>query len=136
MITRAIARYVRISPTKVRPVILLIKGRPVNEAISILANVHKGASIHLIRLIKSAISNTKKIPHLKVNALYISKLVADEGPMMKRFKAQAMGRATTIRKRTSHISLELDKTLPLGPSFKGIGRPTPVGLKGIGRSIL
>lgn len=109
MITRAIARYVRISPTKVRPVILLIKGRSVNEAINILANVHKGASIHLIRLIKSAISNTKKIAHLKVSELYISKLIADEGPMMKRFKAQAMGRATTIRKRTSHISLELDR---------------------------
>lgn len=109
MITRSIARYVRLSPTKVRPVILLIKGRRVSEALSILANVHKGASIHLRRLIQSAISNTKKIPHLKVNELYISKLIADEGPMMKRYKAQAMGRATTIRKRTSHILLELDK---------------------------
>jgi large subunit ribosomal protein L22 len=109
MITRSIARYVRISPTKVRSVILLIKGKPVSEALTILSYVQKGASIHLKRLIQSAISNTKKIPHLKVNELYISKLIADEGPMMKRFKAQAMGRATAIRKRTTHITLELDK---------------------------
>ncbi len=109
MITRSIARYVRISPRKVRAVILLIKNRPVTEALTILSNVQKGASTPLRRLLQSAISNTKKMPHLKASELYISKITADGGPMMKRFKAQAMGRATQIRKRTTHILVELDK---------------------------
>ena len=108
MITRAVLRYVRISPRKVRPVIALVKGKSPEEAISILFSVKKKASQYLIDLLKSAMANARRIQGIDVTDLYISNLIANGGPQMKRFRAASMGRASTIRKRTSHITVELD----------------------------
>jgi len=108
MITRAMLRYIRISPRKFRQVISLVKGKRAEEAIAILKSVKKNASGYCIDLIISAIANTRRMPGVEVADLYISKLTADGGPTMKRFRAGSMGRAGRIIKRTSHIILELD----------------------------
>ncbi|KPK39734.1 MAG: hypothetical protein AMJ78_08055 [Omnitrophica WOR_2 bacterium SM23_29] len=106
---RAKARFVRISPYKVRKVIALIKGKDVNSALAILANADKRAAIFLERALKSAIASAKQVGKTKQDELYISKITADDGPMMKRYRAAAFGRAAMIRKRTSHISVELNR---------------------------
>lgn len=108
MISKATLRYIRISPRKVRPVIALIKGKKAEDAISTLYSVKKKASAILIAIIDSAMANARRVPGIDVSNLYISSLIANGGPQLKRFRAASMGRASTIRKRTSHITVELD----------------------------
>jgi len=110
MITRAQLNYVRITPRKFRQIIPLIKGKNPEVAIQILTGVKKGASQYAIALLRSAIANTKRVQGLDQSSLYISRLVANCGPSLKRFRAASMGRASMIKKRTSHIILELDQT--------------------------
>lgn len=107
MITRAEAKYLRISPFKVRPVVNLVKKENANRALSILENTNKTAAYHIKKVLKSAITNAKNKGY-EENSLFISKIVANPGPVLKRFRAATFGRATTIRKRTSHILIELD----------------------------
>lgn len=107
VVGRAVARYVKISPYKVRKVTALVKGKDVNSALAILENTDKRASIFLVRALKSAIASAKQSGKIKQDELYISKIIADDGPMTKRYRAAAFGRATMIRKRTSHLSIEL-----------------------------
>lgn len=108
MIAKAVLRYIRITPRKFRLIIPLVKGRNPEEAIAILYNVKKGASKYAIDLLKSAIANAKRKQGVEVSNLYISNLIASGGPMLKRFRAASMGRASMIKKRTSHITVELD----------------------------
>lgn len=111
MIANAQARFIRITPRKFRQIIPLVKGRPPEEAIAILTNVNKRASQYAIELLKSAIANAKRLRQdIDVSNLYISRMIADGGPMLKRFRAASMGRAAMIKKRTSHILIELDET--------------------------
>ena len=107
MIARAEAKYVRISPTKIRPVIELVKGANVEGAISKLGLVNKKGAHYLSKVLKSALSNAKNKGYQE-DKLFISKLVANPGPVLKRFRAASFGRASMIRKRTSHIVAELD----------------------------
>lgn len=110
MVTRALARYLKIAPKKLQPVLRLIRRKPVEEALYILFNTsNKGAGM-LRSVIHSAVSNAKRLPerHLKEEDLFISKVTANEGPALKRFRAMSMGRAGEIKKRTSHILVELD----------------------------
>jgi len=109
MVTRAQARYIRISPRKFRQVIPYVAGKKPEDAIAILMNVKKGASVYAIELLKSAIANAKRMQGVDVSGLYISKMVADCGPMLKRFRAGSMGRASMIKKRTCHITVELSE---------------------------
>ncbi len=110
MISKAVLKYIRISPRKFRLIIPLVKGKRCEEAISILMAVKKGASKYAIELLKSAIANAKrKQQGIDVSNLYVSKLIADCGPTLKRFRAASMGRASEILKRTSHLTLELDE---------------------------
>lgn len=108
-ISKAIVRFVRVSPRKARQVIDLIRGKNVINAQAILLNLNRRATKPVGKVLKSAIDNAKFKTENKVDQskLYISKIWADTGPMLKRFKAQAMGRATTIRRRMSHIGVEL-----------------------------
>lgn len=109
MTSRAILRYVRISPRKFRLVIPLVKGKKAEEAIAILSAVKKRASGYAIELLKSAIANAKRnVQGLDTSTLYIAKMIADPGPMLKRFRAASMGRAGSIHKHTSHLTIELD----------------------------
>ncbi len=107
MIAKAEARYIRISPTKVRPVIEVIKGSRVKAAESRLNLIHKRGAFCLAKVLKSAVANAKVKGH-EPDALYISKVVANPGPTLKRFRAASFGRASGIKKRTSHILIELD----------------------------
>jgi large subunit ribosomal protein L22 len=108
MITRAVLRYVRITPRKFRQIIPLVKGKRPEEAIAILTGVKKGASKYGIDVINSAINNVKRKQGVDTSELYISNFIANGGPMLKRFRAASMGRASMIKKRTSHITVELD----------------------------
>lgn len=108
MISKAIAKYLRISPRKTRSVIALIKGKSVTEAVATLASLNKRASSLLTKLLNSAIANAKRFPNVQEQDLYISDIYADSGPQIKRTRAEALGRASVIRKPTSHVTIELD----------------------------
>lgn len=121
MVSKAILRYIRLSPRKFRLVIPLVKGKRAEEAIAILSAVKKKGSLYGIDLLKSAIANAKRnVPGLDTSTLYISKLVADPGPMLKRFRAASMGRASSIHKHTSHLTIELDVLKPQEPQAEHV----------------
>ena len=105
---RATAKFIRISPFKVRVVLNIIKGKPVNEAIAILENTPKAASEVLLKLVNSAAANAENNQNLARNDLYIAECYANEGPTLKRIQAVSKGRAYRINKRTSHITVVLD----------------------------
>lgn len=109
MESSAVARYVRISPRKVRLVMNQIRGKRVEEAINMLSFAsQKGAGI-LLKLINSAVSNAQQNSEIDVDNLYIKTIFADEGPVLKRFRPRASGRATRILKRTSHLTVILNE---------------------------
>ena len=102
---KAHARLVRIAPRKAQLVADLIRGKQVGEAIAILRHTPKAASPILEKLLNSAIANAEHNNQADVNKLYVSQVYANQGPTMKRFRPRAMGRASRINKRTSHITL-------------------------------
>lgn len=102
---KSIARTVRIAPRKARIVIDLIRGKQVGEAIAILRHTPKAASPIIEKILKSAIANAEHNYEMDVNNLVISQAYVDEGPTLKRFRPRAMGRASQINKRTSHITV-------------------------------
>jgi large subunit ribosomal protein L22 len=112
----ASARYVRISPFKVRPVADLVRGKRVDEAKQILSLTQKKASRVIEKLIDSAVANVIQLNEDKskeidvdIDNLYIHRIFVDEGPTWKRYRPRAMGRYTRILKRTSHITVILDE---------------------------
>ncbi len=109
MEARAVARYVRIAPRKVRLVIDLVRGKKVDEALAILEFTTKRAAKVVKKLIQSAVANAEQNPDVDVDNLYIKRIYADEGPTLKRIRPRAVGRAYLIRKRTSHITVILDE---------------------------
>lgn len=109
MEVKAITRYVRISPRKARLVTELIKGKPVEEALTILRFVPKKAARLVDKTLRSALANAEQNPNIDVDTLYIKRIFVDGGPTMKRWRARAMGRATKILKRSSHITVILDE---------------------------
>ena len=109
MEARAVARYVRIAPRKVRLVIDLVRGKKVDEALTILEFTPKRAAKVVKKLIQSAVANAEQNPDVDVDNLYIKRIYADEGPTLKRIRPRAVGRAYLIRKRTSHITVILDE---------------------------
>jgi large subunit ribosomal protein L22 len=108
MISKASLKYTRGSSKKYKAVIDLIRGKKVEEALDFLMSMNKAPKKDLIKLINSALSNARdKEPD--ATRLFISKIRANQGPSYKRFRAEAFGRASVIRKRTSHIEIELDR---------------------------
>lgn len=105
MEAKAVARTVRIAPRKARLVIDLIRGKHVNEALSILQLTPKAAAPIIEKVLKSAIANAEHNYDMDVENLYVSKAYVDEGPTLKRYRPRAQGRATQINKRTSHITI-------------------------------
>ncbi|UCD85043.1 MAG: 50S ribosomal protein L22 [Deltaproteobacteria bacterium] len=109
MAVQAVAKYVRISPTKVRPVADLIRGKNVEEALHILRFTRKAAARPVSKVVNSAVANAKQRGDIDVDTLYISTICVDQGPVLKRFRPAPMGRAHPIRKRTSHIKVVLEE---------------------------
>jgi len=107
MIAKAEGKFLRISPSKVRIVLDLIRGKDAIQAQGILLHLNKRPKEYLIKILKSVIANAK-VKGFAADKLYISKIVCNPGPMWKRFKAAAFGRAAGIVKRTVHIKIELD----------------------------
>lgn len=105
MQAKAVAKQVRIAPRKARLVIDLIRGKQVGEAIAILRNTPKAASPIVEKVLKSAIANAEHNYEMEPNNLVIAQAFVDEGVTLKRFRPRAMGRASRINKRTSHITI-------------------------------
>ena len=110
MLAKAIARYVRMTPRKVKYVITPLRRRTVAEALAVLSTTNRRAAQPVQKVIASAFANARvKEPTLREEDVVISRAIADEGPRWKRFRAVAFGRAARILKRTTHITVELEK---------------------------
>ncbi len=107
MEARAVAKYVPMGPRKVRLVVDLIRNRGVDEALAILSFTRKAASMPVEKVLKSALANAGKDPKVNIDKLYIERAYVDVGPSLKRFRPRAMGRASPILKRSSHITVVL-----------------------------
>jgi large subunit ribosomal protein L22 len=105
---RAVARFVRMSPTKVRRVVALIKDRPLQEALDILRFLPQAAATPVFKVVASAAANAENNLDLDRDTLVVAAAFADEGPTLKRIRPRAQGRAYRIRKRTSHITVEVE----------------------------
>ncbi|OFI06888.1 50S ribosomal protein L22 [Clostridium acetireducens DSM 10703] len=105
MEAKAIAKYIRMSSTKVGVVLNLVRGKNVKEAFAILQYTPRAAATVVNKLLKSAVSNAENNLNLDVNKLYVSEAYACQGPILKRYQPHAQGRAFRINKRTSHITL-------------------------------
>lgn len=105
---KAVAKYIRISPYKVRIVMDTIRGKKYEEALAILENTPKAASKPLIKVLNSAAANAEHNLSMSKNDLFVAEAFADQGPILKRVRPRAQGRAFRINKRTSHITIILD----------------------------
>ena len=108
-------RYLRIAPRKVRLVADLIRGKRIEEARNILNFTIKKAAPPLLKLLRSATANAKNNFQLDESNLYITKILVDEGPKYKRWRARARGRAEEIQKKTSHVTVVLDEIVKKPP---------------------
>jgi len=102
------ARYVRATPMKVRRVVELIRGRSAEDALNVLRYAPQAASEPVAKVLASAVANAENNLDLDPETLWISQVYVDEGPTLKRFRPRAQGRAYRIRKRTSHITVEVE----------------------------
>jgi large subunit ribosomal protein L22 len=107
MEVKAVARYVRISPMKVRMLADAIKGRPVDKALDMLKFMPQKAAGIVEKVLRSAVANADQQPDVDIDDLVVGSLIVDRGPMFKRFRARARGRGTRILKRTSHVTVVL-----------------------------
>ncbi|MBU1367099.1 MAG: 50S ribosomal protein L22 [Candidatus Omnitrophica bacterium] len=107
MVAKAETKYIRIPSYKAGLLIDLIKREKVERASAILEATNKKGAYYLGKILKSAIANAKNKGYSE-DSLFVSKVVVNSGPSLKRFRAASFGRATVIRKKTSHISIELD----------------------------
>lgn len=132
---RAVSRYARVAPNKVRQVVAHIRGLPVEEARRVLAFSPKDAAVQVSKTLDSAIANAEHNASVAFDAdeLVVTSAVIDEGPTLKRFQPRAMGRAYRVRKRTSHITIAVGT--PVAPRVRR-GRPaqTPTGAAASGRT--
>ena len=107
MEAKAIAKYVRMSPIKLKPVTDLVRGKDLNEALTIL-KITPGKGAELVeKVVKSAAANAENNMDLDPDDLYVAEIYAHQGPTMKRWRAGAQGRASMILKRSSHIGVTL-----------------------------
>ena len=105
MEAKATVKYVRISPPKARRVIDLVRGQQVEEARRILKFSPLGAAKTVEKALNSAVANAEQQPGVIAENLMVSRAWADAGPTLRRYRPRAYGRATRVRKRTSHITL-------------------------------
>jgi large subunit ribosomal protein L22 len=110
MNARAQAKHIRQSPYKVRRVLDLVRGLPVDEARVVLEFTNRKAAGTVIKVLDSAVANAEHNFALDADELFVAEAYADEGPTLKRWRPRARGRATKIRKRTSHITIVVAET--------------------------
>ncbi len=100
-------KYARISPQKIRMLVDAVKGQPVERGLNMLKFMPQKAAGIVEKLVRSAVANADQRSGIDVDSLVIRNITADNGPMLKRFRARARGRGTRILKRTSHITVIL-----------------------------
>ncbi len=110
MEARATAKYIRISPQKVRLVVDLIRGKKIDEAQKILMFTRKYAASQVRKVLSSAVANARQNANMDENVLFVKEIFVDQGPSLKRWRARAQGRAAAIKKRMSHITVILQET--------------------------
>lgn len=109
METRAVLRYARLSPQKTRLVVDLVRGKGIQDAMNILKFSPQKAAGIVAKLVSSAVANAEQKGVSDVDRLFVKTITVDQGPALKRFMPRAQGRATRIRKPTSHITVVLDE---------------------------
>jgi large subunit ribosomal protein L22 len=109
MEARAITKFIRLSPRKVRLVVDQIRGKGVEEALNILKFTPKRSALVVSKTLRTAVANAESTQSVDVDQLYVKQVKVDEAGMWKRFTPRAQGRATRIRKRLSHITIVLDE---------------------------
>ena len=109
MEVRAITKFIRLSPRKVRLVVDQIRGKGVEEALNILKFTPKRSALIVSKTLRTAVANAESTQSVDVDQLYVKQANVDEAGMWKRFTPRAQGRATRIRKRLSHITIVLNK---------------------------
>ena len=109
MEARATAKYIRVSPQKARLVVDLVRGKKVGEAQNILMFTRKYSASVVRKVLNSAIANAKQNAYMDENVLYVKEIFVDQGPSLKRWRARAQGRAASIKKRMSHITVVLSE---------------------------
>ncbi len=119
-------RYLRIAPRKVREVIDLIRGKKVDEAQNLLEFLVRKSAKPVLKLLKGVIASARHDFQLDQSNLYISKILVDEGPKLKRWRPASRGRTAPIMKRTSHITIILDEIKKVSAAKKGIKKPPSV----------
>jgi len=107
MEAKAVAKYVRMSPIKLKPVTDLVRGKDLNEALTILKFTPGKGSQLVEKVMKSAAANAENNHDMNVDNLYVAEVFAHQGPTMKRWRAGSKGRASIILKRSSHIGVTL-----------------------------
>jgi large subunit ribosomal protein L22 len=110
--TRAQAKFVRVTPSKARAVLDLVRGKPVDRALEILEFSERGVSAQVMRTLESAVANAEHNDQIPAEELYVSACYADEGPTLKRWRPRARGRATRIQKKTCHITVIVSRLSP------------------------
>ncbi len=105
MEVKAVSRYIRLSPRKVRQVVDLIRGKKIDEALAILKYTPKRASEVVTKVVKSAAANAENNLQMSKDELFVTACYVDQGPTYKRYRPRAMGRADILRRRTSHITV-------------------------------
>jgi large subunit ribosomal protein L22 len=132
---RAVARFQRVSPQKVRLVLDLIKGRRVEDAMNTLAFTKKGIAPSIGKLLRSAIENANYLGQEKgldvdVDQLYVKRAIANEGPRMKRIRPAPMGRAFRYQRRMAHIEIAIAERLRAGANeVANVVTEQPAGAK-------
>lgn len=109
MEVKASLKYARVGAQKARTVVDLVRGKDVNEAIRTLTYMKQKSALLVKKLIESAIANADQKKVIDVDQLYVKTIFVDQGPVFKRFRPRAQGRAFGIRKKTSHINVILDE---------------------------
>ena len=109
MEAKAVAKYIRMSPQKVRLVVDLVRGKKVQEARNILLYTRKYAAGIVARVLNSDVANAAQNPNIDEKTLYVKEIFVDQGPTLKRWRARAQGRAAGIKKKSSHITVVLDE---------------------------
>ena len=110
MLAKAVTRHLRMTPRKVGYVITPLRKQTVAHSLAILSTTNKRAARPIAKAVASAFANARRQdPALREDQVIISKVVADEGPTWKRFRAAAFGRAARILKRTTHLTVELER---------------------------
>jgi len=127
--SKAVARFVRVSPRKARLVVDLIRGKDLAKAQQILEYTPRAAARLVAKVLDSAAANAENNAKMNPDELFVAEVYVDEGPTLKRFRPRAMGRATRINKRTSHITIILEEKVSAPKKKRRFRREKPDALK-------